>query len=346
MRKLLQELYECERMMKLAAEAAMPTSVASNPDSGEPVTPPKTSGNPPAVNTPKGPAGTAAQPTQPVYLTRDGVSRSVPITDEMRKIIPWAENATHLQHMADKNGVSWLEVPKMKEDGTGYKSNYMLSTDPRYAKLMQFMLPSEGSVSGRLLTDKTDPSKTWQITYSPHGIQRDTRHGEEPLEIVHANPEGKFLRWEPGELPPAVKAVSTPPSSTERPVSEAAPVNPAPDASVISSPGPSETPAASQEPTTPSTAEDPEAARRAAYIDSAGERPEWTKETPTESIWSDPTFQSNALTGLGVGLLGGLGGYALTGGQGGLAPWLMLGGGVGAGIGGLSGYNQWNANKT
>jgi len=40
------------------------------------------------------------------------------------------------------------------------------------------------------------------------------------------------------------------------------------------------------------------------------------------------------------------GGYALTGGQGGLAPWLMLGGGVGAGIGGLSGYNQWNTNKT
>lgn len=94
------------------------------------------------------------------------------------------------------------------------------------------------------------------------------------------------------------------------------------------------------------TSADTEKARRAAYIKEHGEKPEWTKETPTESIWSDPTFQSNALTGLGVGLLGGLGGYALTGGQGGLAPWLMLGGGVGAGIGGLSGYNQWNANKT
>jgi len=104
--------------------------------------------------------------------------------------------------------------------------------------------------------------------------------------------------------------------------------------------------APSTTPTTPSTAEDPEAARRAAYIKEHGERPGWDKEAPAESIWSDPTFQSNALTGLGVGLLGGLGGYALTGGQGGLAPWLMLGGGVGAGIGGLSGYDQWNTNKT
>ena len=47
-----------------------------------------------------------------------------------------------------------------------------------------------------------------------------------------------------------------------------------------------------------------------------------------------------------MGVTNYFGGYALTGGQGGLAPWLMLGGGVGAGIGGLSGYNQWNANKT
>ena len=109
---------------------------------------------------------------------------------------------------------------------------------------------------------------------------------------------------------------------------------------------PSETPTASQEPTTPSTAEDPEAARRAAYIKDHGARPEWDKAVPAESIWSDPTFQSNTLTGLGVGLLGGLGGYALTGGRGGLAPWLMLGGGISAGISGLSGYNQWNANKT
>lgn len=103
------------------------------------------------------------------------------------------------------------------------------------------------------------------------------------------------------------------------------------------------TSAAPQKPTTPA---DPEKARRKAYSELRGERPEWTKKTPAESIWSDPTFQSNTLTGLGVGLLGGLGGYALTGGRGGLAPWLMLGGGIGAGIGGLSGYNQWNANKT
>jgi len=231
----------------------------------------------------------------------------------------------------------------MQEDGTRYTTNYMLSTDPRYARLMQFMLPSEGSVSGRLLTDKTDPSKTWRITYSPHGIQRDTRYGEEPLEIVHANPAGQFRRWEPGELPPAARVTPAASRPTTQPTAGTAPVGPAPVADTAGSAGPSETTAAPQEPTTPAN---PAEARLEAYSKIHGKRPEWTKETPAESIWSDPTFQSNALTGLGVGLLGGLGGYALTGGQGGLAPWLMLGGGVGAGIGGLSGYNQWNANKT
>ena len=103
--------------------------------------------------------------------------------------------------------------------------------------------------------------------------------------------------------------------------------------------------APSTTPTTPSTAEDPEAARRAAYIKEHGERPVWDKEAPAESVWSDPSFQSSALWGTGLGLLGGLGGYALTGGRGGLAPWLMLGGGVGAGLGGLSAYNQWNTDK-
>jgi len=116
MRKLLQELYECERMMKLAAEASSSPNPETKAEAAQPA--------PPAA----GPAAPSAQPVAskpvanpavPPYLNRAGVSRSVPITEEMRKIIPEIANATHLQHMADKNGVSCWKSRKCRRMAPG-----------------------------------------------------------------------------------------------------------------------------------------------------------------------------------------------------------------------------------
>lgn len=56
---------------------------------------------------------------------------------------------------------------------------------------------------------------------------------------------------------------------------------------------------------------------------------------------SAKTSPSNILTGLGIGILGGLGGYALSGRKGGITPWLL----GGAGIGGLAGWSWPTQNR-
>jgi len=64
-------------------------------------------------------------------------------------------------------------------------------------------------------------------------------------------------------------------------------------------------------------------------------------KAPKDQWYNDPRVQQKALWSTGIGLATALGGYALTGGRGGIAPWLLGGLGIGGGIGGMLGYKDW-----
>jgi len=107
-----------------------------------------------------------------------------------------------------------------------------------------------------------------------------------------------------------------------------------------------EAPAA--DPTPPPSASNPSSSAAASAPNNAVSSPAaYTTSASTESTNlpgttpSAQTSPSNILTGLGIGILGGLGGYALSGRKGGITPWLL----GGAGIGGLAGWSWPTQNR-